>query len=201
MSAGEGGGAAVPEDDGGGDLTMMRLEWENPERLMQQVKSLLSEQAGRIRQVPDRAVIRGTYELLAAVKRAAPKKTGTFARTLNAKLERRPDGIQGVVGTWMQYAPYLEYGTGLYGPHKKAFVVKAVNARALRFPAGAVGSTIATRRPLYRGRGGGVTVDRPFVFRKQVTIRGMKPRAPFGKAMALFVPRFAQMIEEELARA
>jgi hypothetical protein len=35
---------------------------------------------------------------------------------------------------------------------------------------------------------------------KSVRVQGMKPRAPFAKAMAKFLPRYVQIIEQELAR-
>lgn len=45
-----------------------------------------------------------------AAKRKAPKDTGELRRSISSKVE---DGV-GIVFTPLEYAPYVEYGTGLY---------------------------------------------------------------------------------------
>lgn len=45
-----------------------------------------------------------------AAKQNAPKDTGELRRSITSKVE----GTQGVVFTPLEYAPYVEYGTGLF---------------------------------------------------------------------------------------
>lgn len=45
-----------------------------------------------------------------AAKQKAPKNTGELRRSITSKVE----GLTGVVYTPLEYAPYVEYGTGLF---------------------------------------------------------------------------------------
>ena len=47
-------------------------------------------------------------------KQNAPKDTGALARSIQSKVENNNGSIQGVVFTPLEYAPYVEYGTGLF---------------------------------------------------------------------------------------
>lgn len=47
-------------------------------------------------------------------KQNAPKDTGTLARSIQSKVENNNNSIQGVVFTPLEYAPYVEFGTGLF---------------------------------------------------------------------------------------
>ena len=47
-------------------------------------------------------------------KQNAPKDTGALARSIQSKVENNNDSIQGVVYTPLEYAPYVEFGTGLF---------------------------------------------------------------------------------------
>lgn len=49
-----------------------------------------------------------------AAKQNAPKDTGALRRSITSKVEKNGDVIQGVVYTPLEYAPYIEYGTGLF---------------------------------------------------------------------------------------
>jgi HK97 gp10 family phage protein len=46
----------------------------------------------------------------ASAKRNAPKGSGELRRSITSKV----DGVEGVVFTPLLYAPYVEYGTGLF---------------------------------------------------------------------------------------
>jgi len=65
-------------------------------------------------------------------------RTGRYARSITSTVHSSGHGgnvrITGTVGTSVNYAPYLEYGTGLYGP--KHQLIRPKQARALRWPAG-----------------------------------------------------------------
>ena len=44
----------------------------------------------------------------------APKKTGALRRSITSKVEVTGNSIEGIVFTPLEYAPYQEYGTGLF---------------------------------------------------------------------------------------
>ena len=49
-----------------------------------------------------------------AAKEKAPKGTGELRRSIESRVEERNDEIVGIVFTPLEYAPYVEYGTGLF---------------------------------------------------------------------------------------
>lgn len=49
-----------------------------------------------------------------SAKQKAPKGTGELRRSITSKVESRGDDIEGVVYTPLEYAPYVEFGTGLF---------------------------------------------------------------------------------------
>jgi HK97 gp10 family phage protein len=49
-----------------------------------------------------------------SAKQKAPKGTGELRRSITSKVEGNGSDIQGVVFTPLEYAPYVEFGTGLF---------------------------------------------------------------------------------------
>ena len=49
-----------------------------------------------------------------SAKQKAPKDTGALRRSITSKIEVVDDSIVGIVFTPLEYAPYVEYGTGLF---------------------------------------------------------------------------------------
>lgn len=49
-----------------------------------------------------------------AAKQNAPKGTGELRNSIQSKVEKDGENIVGVVFTPLEYAPYVEYGTGLF---------------------------------------------------------------------------------------
>lgn len=49
-----------------------------------------------------------------AAKDKAPKDTGALRRSIQSKVEVTGNEIDGIVFTPLEYAPYIEYGTGMY---------------------------------------------------------------------------------------
>ena len=47
-------------------------------------------------------------------KEKAPKDTGALRRSITSKVETEGEDIVGTVFTPLEYAPYVEYGTGLF---------------------------------------------------------------------------------------
>lgn len=49
-----------------------------------------------------------------AAKEKAPKDTGALRRSITSKVDDNGNHLEGVVYTPLEYAPYVEYGTGLF---------------------------------------------------------------------------------------
>jgi HK97 gp10 family phage protein len=49
-----------------------------------------------------------------SAKQKAPKGTGELRRSITSKVEKNGSDIQGVIYTPLEYAPYVEFGTGLF---------------------------------------------------------------------------------------
>lgn len=49
-----------------------------------------------------------------SAKEKAPKGSGDLRRSITSKVENTGDNVVGVVFTPLEYAPYVEYGTGLF---------------------------------------------------------------------------------------
>lgn len=47
-------------------------------------------------------------------KKKAPKDTGALRNSITSKVEKDNSNITGIVFTPLEYAPYVEYGTGLF---------------------------------------------------------------------------------------
>lgn len=47
-------------------------------------------------------------------KKKAPKKSGELRRSIQSKVETNGTNIEGTVFTPLEYAPYVEFGTGLF---------------------------------------------------------------------------------------
>ena len=47
-------------------------------------------------------------------KQKAPKGNGELRRSITSRIEKNSDSIEGVVYTPLEYAPYVEFGTGLF---------------------------------------------------------------------------------------
>lgn len=49
-----------------------------------------------------------------SARQKAHKKTGDLRRSIKSKIESRAENLKGIVYTPLEYAPYVEYGTGLF---------------------------------------------------------------------------------------
>ncbi|HVW07304.1 MAG TPA: HK97 gp10 family phage protein [Bryobacteraceae bacterium] len=160
----------------------MKLEFnlDDPKALAEQLDGLLQERAGAIRRVPVSALRQGVFELLALIQARVPKKTATLVRSITAVVVKISEDIsEGRVGTPLKYAKFLEDGTGLYGPGKQPITIVAKNRKALFWGA-------------YDGKGGPL-------FRTRAIVKGIKPRHDFANAIAEFLPRYQQIVEQHLA--
>jgi len=161
----------------------MKIEfhWQDPDSLLKEVTRALRAQGVKLQRIPEMAVRRGAFELQARIQANVPKKTGTLVRNIGVRIERAAGGVViASVGTHMQYAPFIEYGTGLFGPMKREILITAKSKKGLFW-----GAYDRDGRPIVR---------------RSVRIRGMKPRAPFGQAVRDFLPRYQEIIRQELER-
>lgn len=82
----------------------MSIELEGVNEVLEALDSLVSEEK----------IGAGLEKACALVERDAkqnaPKDTGELRRSITSKIE----GLEGVVYTPLEYAPYIEYGTGLF---------------------------------------------------------------------------------------
>ena len=80
------------------------IEFEGLEEVLEEIESLAD--TGELETTLGKAcalVERSAKEL-------APKDTGALRRSITSKVE----GIEGIIYTPLEYAPYIEYGTGLF---------------------------------------------------------------------------------------
>ena len=62
----------------------------------------------------ERALGRACALVERAAKQKAPKGTGELRRSITSKIEKDGSETIGVVYTPLEYAPYIEFGTGLF---------------------------------------------------------------------------------------
>ena len=60
------------------------------------------------------ALEKGCLLVERSAKQKAPKGNGDLRRSITSKVEDRGEELVGVVFTPLEYAPYVEYGTGLF---------------------------------------------------------------------------------------
>lgn len=82
----------------------MNVEFEGAEKLM-----------ARLDKMSDEAALKKSLETAVllverSAREKAPKDTGALRRSIRSKVE----GLEGIVYTPLEYAPYIEYGTGLF---------------------------------------------------------------------------------------
>lgn len=58
----------------------------------------------------EQALVKACALVEKSAKQNAPKDTGALARSITSEI----DNLQGIVFTPLEYAPYVEYGTGLF---------------------------------------------------------------------------------------
>lgn len=64
--------------------------------------------------VLERAVGKACALIERSAKEKAPKDTGALKNSISSEVKINGDDIEGIVFTPLEYAPYVEYGTGLF---------------------------------------------------------------------------------------
>lgn len=80
------------------------IEFEGVENLMRRLNKM-SDTAALEKSLAAAALL-----VERSAKQNAPKDTGALRRSITSKVE----GLEGIVYTPLEYAPYIEYGTGLF---------------------------------------------------------------------------------------
>lgn len=62
----------------------------------------------------EKAMGKACAALERSAKEKAPKGTGELRRSITSRIERDGSDIVGIVYTPLEYAPYVEFGTGLF---------------------------------------------------------------------------------------
>lgn len=83
---------------------MSNIEFEGLDEILEQLEGLAS--------IPNIQAALGKACALVerSAKQKAPKGIGDLRRSITSKVE----GLEGIVYTSLEYAPYVEYGTGLF---------------------------------------------------------------------------------------
>jgi len=111
-------------------------------------------------------------------KQAAPVASGILKSSIHTQMQYDPDRTAARIGTKVHYAPYLEMGTGRWGPRGRPYEITPKRKRALAFVARA-GTQLSTGRPMYRSRTGRLVVTRRRAARtvvRRVIHPGIRPR-------------------------
>ena len=79
----------------------------------------LNNLLAKLNEYADPAQLRQSMEKCCAIveasaKEKAPKDTGALRRSISSRIEETANGVEGVIFTPLEYAPYIEYGTGLF---------------------------------------------------------------------------------------
>jgi HK97 gp10 family phage protein len=83
---------------------MASIEFEGLDKVLDKIDSLMD-----IEKI-DKALGKAAAIVEASAKQKAPKGDGSLRNSITSKV----DGFQGIVYTPLEYAPYVEYGTGLF---------------------------------------------------------------------------------------
>lgn len=90
----------------------MSVELEGTEQLIERLQ-LIAEGKGTLQGLQKACAL-----VEAEAKKRAPKDTGELRRSITSKVYEDTDVLEGVVFTPLEYAPYVEYGTGLFAENE-----------------------------------------------------------------------------------
>jgi len=86
----------------------MSIQVEGADALIERLESMVDEDTIR------RALGRVCALVERSAKQKAPKGTGELRRSISSEIRQDGEGLTGVVFTPLYYAPYIEFGTGLF---------------------------------------------------------------------------------------
>jgi len=86
----------------------MSIEFQGLDEVLENLEDMVDEQTMRA------ALGRACALVERAAKIKAPKGAGELRRSIESKVENNGENLRGVIFTPLEYAPYVEYGTGLF---------------------------------------------------------------------------------------
>ena len=86
----------------------MPIEFDNLDAIVEKLENLLDADTIKTNMGKACALVEG------AARENAPKDTGDLRRSIESKVEVDSGEIRGIVFTPLFYAPYVEFGTGLF---------------------------------------------------------------------------------------
>jgi HK97 gp10 family phage protein len=86
----------------------MSIELQGLEEIMKKLNELEDVKSAK------RALGQACALVERSAKQKAPKGTGELRRSITSEVREGADGLEGVIFTPLEYAPYVEYGTGLF---------------------------------------------------------------------------------------
>lgn len=121
-------------------------------------------------------------------KQHAPVRFNRLRSSIHTRVIQAGDRIVAYIGTNVHYAPYVEFGTGLYGPRKR--VIRPKRAKVLSWVTRGRGAYVTTRtgRTRYASAPPGQRV-----FARSV--RGMRPQPYLIPALKRVRPRFERDLQ------
>lgn len=89
---------------------MINLELRNLDGVLDAIEELTDEKLIEL----EKGIEKACALVERSAKEKAPKDTGELRRSITSKIEKDADGVKGIIYTPLEYAPYVEYGTGLF---------------------------------------------------------------------------------------
>jgi HK97 gp10 family phage protein len=86
----------------------MSVEFEGLDEVLESLTSLLAPAE------LEAAMTKACLLVERSAKQKAPKGTGELGRSIASRVETEGNTVRGIVFSPLEYAPYIEYGTGLF---------------------------------------------------------------------------------------
>ena len=86
----------------------MKITFEGIDDVVEMIDDLVDSQE------LERAMAKAVLLVEREAKMKTPRDTGDLARSITSKVETSGNEVEGTVFTPLYYAPYVEYGTGLF---------------------------------------------------------------------------------------
>lgn len=86
----------------------MAVQFKGFEKIIEAMDNLVAKEEAT------RAIQKACALVERTAKQKAPKDTGALRNSIQSRIEREGEDIVGIVFTPLEYAPYVEYGTGLF---------------------------------------------------------------------------------------
>ena len=99
---------------------------------LQPLMAMMSRAPELVTEEITKAMKQSTLTIEGEAKQLVPHKTGSLRRSLVSQVRPLLSGVEGLVGTNIQYGPYVEIGTGIYGPEKRPITPKTAKVLAFK---------------------------------------------------------------------